>query len=92
MPIDAITLGPPIWLMVTPLVGTINATLFFLIAGRRPGSLILYLAIAIIAASAMHMAGLVDAGDPPFSLGDVHLVWTSLAAWGALAISRLLGQ
>ena len=92
MPIDAITFGLPIWLMVTPLIGTINATLFFLIAVRRPGSLMLYLTVAIVAASSMHLAGLFDAGEPPFSIGDVHLLSTSLAAWGALAISRLLGQ
>ncbi len=91
MSADAFTLGLPVWLMITPLVGTINATLFFLIAGRRPASLSLYLGIAIVAASAMHAAGLVDAGDPPFSLGDVQLVSTSLAAWVALMVSRSLG-
>lgn len=91
MPTEILPLGLPIWLMITPLVGSINATLFFLIAGRRPASLGLYLVVAILAASAMHSVGLVAAGEPPFSIGDVHLISTSLAAWAALAISRLLG-
>ncbi len=81
----------PIWLLITPLVGAVNGALFFLIVGRRPSSLPLYVVLAALAASLFQATGVVRAGEPPLSLGDVHLVATTLAAWSALAATRAVG-
>jgi hypothetical protein len=89
--LDAMLAAIPVWLAITPLVGVVNAALFFLIAGRRPSSLPIYVALGVGAASLTQAAGLVEAGSPPLSLGDVHLVVTSLAAWATLVVTRLLG-
>lgn len=89
--LDAIVGAIPIWLVITPLVGVVNGALFFLIVGRRPLSLLLYVVLAASAASLVQASGLVAAGSPPFSLGDVQLVAASLAAWTVLAITRTVG-
>jgi hypothetical protein len=89
--VDALYSLFPAWLMVTSLVGTVHGALFFLIVGRRPSSLFIYLLVAIVGASIVHSSGMVQAGSPPLSIGDVHLVGTSVAAWVALAVSRLIG-
>ena len=81
----------PVWLVITPLIGVVNGALFFLIVGRRPSSLPIYLVLAIAAASLVQAARLVEPGEPPFSLGDVHLVTASLGAWLALVVGRLSG-
>jgi len=89
--IDALLGLAPVWLVITPLVGVVNGTLFFLIVGRRPNSLLIYVTLAILAASVEQALGLVAADSPPFSLGDVHLIATTVAAWVALAIARAVG-
>jgi hypothetical protein len=81
----------PVWLVITPLIGVVNGALFFLIVGRRPSSLPLYLLLGSVAASLAQAAGLVEAGTPPFSLGDIQLVGASLAAWAVLVITRAAG-
>ena len=80
----------PIWLVITPLVGVINGALFYLVVGRRPRSLALYVVLATLAASLVQASGLIAPGDPPASLGDVHLISASLAVWATLAITRAL--
>ncbi len=82
----------PVWLIITPLIGVVNGALFFFIVGRRASSLPLYLVLAVAAASLVQASGLVEAGEPPYSLGDVQLVAASLGAWLALVIARLLGR
>ena len=81
----------PVWLVITPLVGVMNGALFFLLAGRRPSSLPLYIVLASVAASLAQASGLVGANEPPYSLGDVHVVAASLAAWVTLAVARAAG-
>jgi hypothetical protein len=88
---DAVLGAIPVWLVITPLIGAVNGALFFLIVGRRPSSLFIYVPLATLAASLVQAANLVEAGGPPFSLGDVHLVVASLAAWVALAVTRAIG-
>ncbi|MCC6177828.1 MAG: hypothetical protein IT305_21210 [Chloroflexi bacterium] len=82
----------PVWLVITPLIGVVNGALFFLVVGRRPSSLPLYLALSVIAASAVQALGPVEAGSPPFSLGDVQLVAASLGAWVTLVVTRVVGR
>jgi hypothetical protein len=81
----------PPWLLITPLIGIIHGSLFFLIVGRRPGSLPVYLALGIAAASLAQAAQLVPPGPPPFSLGEVHLVATSVATWAVMLACRIIG-
>lgn len=81
----------PIWLIITPLVGVINACVFFLLAGRRPFSLFIYLPLASLTASIIQAAGVFEAGAVPYSLGDVHLVAASVTAWATLALARAAG-
>lgn len=89
--LDPILALLPPWLMIVPLIGVVNGSLFFLIAGRRPSSLPVYLALGIAGASLIQALQVVEPGAPPFSLGEVHLVATSLAAWATLAVSRAIG-
>jgi hypothetical protein len=82
----------PIWLIITTLVGVINGSVFFLLAGRRPFSLFVYLPCACLAASIIQAAGVFEAGAVPFSLGDVQLVAASMTAWATLALARAAGH
>jgi hypothetical protein len=83
-------LAPP-WLVIVPLIGVINGAMFFLIVGRRPRSLPLYLTVAIVAAVAMQTLGVAEPGDPPLSLGEVNLVTTTVSAWASLVATRSIG-
>jgi len=89
--IDPLLQLVPPWLVVVPLVGVINAALFFVIIGRRPASLPLYLIVATTVATAVQALGLAQAGDPPLSIGDVNLVATSVGAWASLVMMRSVG-
>ena len=81
----------PPWLLITPLIGVINGAVFFLIVGRRPSSLPLYLTVAIVAAVGMQAAGIAEPGRPPLSLGEVNLVTTTVSAWASLVVTRSIG-
>ena len=85
-----LALFPP-WLLITPLLGVIHGSLFFIIVGRRPGSLPVYLVLGVAAASLIQALELVPPGAPPFSIGEVHLVVTTVATWVILLISRITG-
>ena len=89
--IDSLLGLVPIWLVITPLIGVVNGALFYLIVGRRRSSLPIYIVLAVVAASLVQAAGIVAPGNPPFSLGDVHLVSASLGAWLALVVTRIIG-
>ena len=79
-------------MIITPLVGVVNGALFFLLVGPRPSSLGIYVPLAAIAASLPHAIGLTPTGSPPWTLGEVHLVAASVAAWSMLALMRLAGR
>ena len=89
--VEALVGWVPIWLVITPLIGVINGAVFFLLVGRRPRSLFIYLALACLAASGAQALGLVEGGGPPFSLGDIQLVLVSAAAWVVLVAARAVG-
>jgi hypothetical protein len=89
--LDPIMALLPPWLLITPLIGIIHGSLFFLIVGRRPSSLPVYLTIGVAAASLAQALQLMPPGDPPFSLGEVHLVATSVATWMVMLVSRIAG-
>lgn len=85
-----LSLLPP-WLLIAPLIGVINASLLFVIVGRRPTSLPVYVALGVAAASLAQALQLLPPGPPPFSIGEVHLVSTSVAAWGIVLGARAIG-
>jgi hypothetical protein len=85
-----IQLAPP-WLVIVPLVGVINASLFFLIIGRRSISLPLYTIVAIGAAMGVQSLSFVKPGEPPLSLGEVNLVATTIGTWATLVLVRTVG-
>ena len=85
-----LTLLPP-WLVLTPLIGLIHGSLFFILLGRRPSSLPVYLALGVAAASLMQALELFPPGAAPYSLGDVNLVATSVATWVVILMSRIAG-
>jgi hypothetical protein len=89
--LDAMLSLLPPWLVIAPLIGVIHGSLLFMIVGRRPTSLPVYLALGIAAASLMQALQLVPPGPPPFSIGEVHLVATSLATWAVILGSRAAG-
>jgi hypothetical protein len=88
---DALLQVLPPWLVIVPLIGLINAALFFVIAGRRSIGLPLYAFVAIAAATAVQSFGIARAGEPPLSLGEVNLVATSVGAWVSLVVIRWIG-
>ena len=88
---EALLGSVPVWLMITPLIGVVNGAVFFLLVGRRPRSLLIYVVLACLATSGVQALGLVEGGAPPLSLGDIQLVLVSAAAWVALAAARALG-
>ena len=57
--LDPILALLPPWLLITPLIGLIHGSLFFIVVGRRPSSLPVYLALGIAAASLMQALELV---------------------------------
>ena len=72
-----LALLPP-WLLITPLIGVIHGSLFFLVAGRRPSSLPVYLALGrrgriadagARAGAARRSAVLAGRGEPGLDLG-----------------------
>jgi hypothetical protein len=79
------------WLVIVPLIGVINGAVFFLIVGRRPLSLPLYLIVAVTAALLIQSLAIATPGDPPLSLGEVNLVTTSVSAWASLVVTRVAG-
>ena len=89
--LDPILALLPPWLLITPLIGIIHGSLFFLIVGRRPSSLPVYLTIGVATASLAQALQIVPPGPPPFSLGEVHLVATSVATWVVMLVSRVFG-
>jgi hypothetical protein len=88
---DSLLAAVPPWLVITPMIGLIHGSLLFIVVGRRPSSLPVYLALGIAAASLMQALELVPAGAPPFSLGEVNLVSTSVATWVVIVASRISG-
>lgn len=81
----------PPWLLITPLLGVIHGSLFFLVLGRRASSLPVYLVLGVAAASLAQALQLVPPGQPPFSLGEVHLVATAVATWAVMLAIRTVG-
>jgi hypothetical protein len=88
---DSLLAAVPPWLVITPMIGLIHGSLLFIEVGRRPSSLPVYLALGFAAASLMQALELVPAGAPPFSLGEVNLVSTSVATWVVIVASRISG-
>jgi len=74
-----------------PLIGLINAALFFIVIGRRPSSLPVYVVVAIVAALLVQSFGVVKPGEPPLSLGEVNLIATSIGAGVSLVLARSFG-
>ena len=89
--IDPILQLLPPWMVIAPLIGLINASLFFIIAGRRSAGLPLYVIVGIVAASMVQSFGVARPGEPPLSLGEVNLVATSIGAWVSLMLVRWIG-
>jgi hypothetical protein len=81
----------PPWMVIAPLIGLINASLFFVIIGRRSIGLPIYAIVAIVAATLVQSLGIAKAGDPPLSLGEVNLLVTSIGAWVSLVLVRSVG-
>lgn len=79
------------WLVIVLLIGAINGAVFFLIVGRRPVSLPLYLLVSIATALLIQSLSIATPGDPPLSLGEVNLVTTSVSAWASLVLTRAAG-
>jgi hypothetical protein len=88
---DPLLAAFPPWLLITPLIGIIHGSLLFIVVGRRPSSLPVYLALGIAAASLAQALQVVPPGPPPFSLGEVQLVSTSVATWVVIITSRIAG-
>ena len=89
--VEALIGSVPIWLVITPLVGVVNGAVFFLLVGRRPRSLFIYVVLACLAGPGVQARGMLEGGPPPFSVGDIQLVLVSVAAWIALVAARALG-
>ncbi|MFN8522067.1 MAG: hypothetical protein U0821_03075 [Chloroflexota bacterium] len=78
-------------MVITSLLGIICGCAFFLVGARSPWSLGAYLVAAVIGATAAHLSGLIPPGEPPLSLGDVHLMSAMLGSWLSLITIRAFG-
>jgi hypothetical protein len=78
-------------MVIAPLIGLINASLFFVIIGRRSIGLPIYVVVAVVAATLVQSSGIARAGDPPLSLGEVNLLATTIGAWVSLVLVRWIG-
>ena len=85
-----LTLLPP-WLVLTSLLGVINAAACFLLVGRRLSRLAWYALLGLFSASLGQVVGAAVLAPNPLSIGDVNVLAASLAACAVVLLARLCG-
>ena len=85
----------PPWLVLSGLLGVINAAACFMLVGRRVAHLALYALIGALAAGLGQVVGAAVGAPQPLTIGDVNVVAASAGAWavvlGVRGITFLMG-
>ena len=86
------TPGPvPPWLLLTGLIGVINAAACFMLVGRHLSRLAWYALIGLFAASLSHVVGAAMALPNPLPIGDVNVLAVSVGACVVVLLARVRG-
>jgi hypothetical protein len=89
MPLAATALPP--WLVLAALIGIINAAACFMLVGRQLSRLAWYALLGLFAASLGQVVGNALPLPNPVPIGDVNVLFASLAACGVVLVARVVG-
>jgi hypothetical protein len=89
MPLS-LSLLPP-WLLLTALLGVINAVACFMLVGRHLSRITWYALLGLFAASLGQVVGAAISAPNPLAIGDVNVLVASAAACGVVLLARLWG-
>lgn len=89
-PVLALAPLPP-WLVLSGLLGAINAAACFMLIGRHLSRLAWYVTLGVFAAGLGQVVGGAIQMPEPLKIGDVNVLSTSLGACLVIAAARLGG-
>ena len=78
-------------LLLSLVLASIYAVLFYLLLGRRPRDMLFFWLAAVVGFASGHVVGQVW-GFIPWTLGQVHIIEASVLAILFLLLARWLGQ
>lgn len=81
----------PPWLVLSGLLGVINAAACFMLIGRHLSRLAWYVVLGVFAAGLGQVVGGAVQAPEPLMIGDVNVLTTSAGAWLVIASARLGG-
>jgi len=90
VPVVALAPLPP-WLILSGLLGIINAAACFMLIGSHLSRLAWYVVLGIFAAGLGQVVGGVTGVPEPLKIGDVNVLSTSVGAWVVIVSARLAG-
>jgi hypothetical protein len=83
-------LGPlPPWLVLSGLLGIINAAACFMLVGRTISRLAWYAVLGIFASGLGQVVGSALQAPQPLKIGDLNVLAASVGAWTVLLAARL---
>jgi hypothetical protein len=85
-----LSLLPP-WLVLTALLGVINAAACFMLVGRDLSRITWYALLGLFAASLGQVVGTAMSAPNPVAIGDVNVLAASAAACGVVLLARVWG-
>jgi uncharacterized membrane protein len=90
--LPAIALAPlPPWLILSGLLGVINAAACFMLIGSHLSRLAWYVVLGVFAAGLGQVVGGAIQAPEPLKIGDVNVLATSVGAWLVIVAARLGG-
>ncbi len=90
LPVVALAPLPP-WLVLSGLLGVINAAAGFMLIGRHVSRLAWYVVLGVFAAGLGQVVGGAVQAPEPLKIGDVNLLTTSMGAWMVIVAARCGG-
>jgi hypothetical protein len=81
----------PPWLVLTTLLGVINATACFMLVGTHVSRLTWYALLGLFAASLGQVVATATSAPNPLTIGDVNVLAASLGACLIVVVARLRG-
>jgi hypothetical protein len=90
--IPGVMLAPvPPWLVLSGLLGVINAAACFVLVGSHLTRLGWYVVLGVFAAGLGQAVGSAVQAPEPLKIGDVNVLSTSVGAWLVIVSARLGG-
>ena len=81
----------PPWLVLSGLIGVINAAACFMLVGRDAWRLAWYALVGMLAAGVGQVIGTAVQAPQPLAIGDVNVMAVSVAACGLVLMARAFG-